>query len=565
MKKLILLIVLIGTIGLGDLYASNDRVIVSTTLDFLDIAMQSKCPEGYLTLEAYEALIKRLADAGITRINLRTNVIGVLFHNSKYTIKYGENGAWHYYNQAWSKRLIETLKHYDPLAETIRLGHKYGMEVWCWENITDEGGLSKYDPATVPANAQKDNKLTGGYPLVDPFFRTHPSCWATTKPFDYAEVASKNFKAQQYPIAKIVITSYRTDRPPIKFKKSDIDLYYSYDNKSYMKYEKDFEFIAERINGHNQLTLKGLSIHAPYIKMAPKTVYDSTRLYTFAVKGHYDSGKAYNTKGKEVPIYWGHNDPRGVKLPANFQYNTSIFFHSMPSIAIDHGQRQIGFYVGEVVGENHLVGVVEFCDPVALQHKLNKFSELAAYDFDGFRMSMNCHSDADNPDRFSYHPALRERLLKKTGKDIWADELPLKRIVEERAEGFVDYIKGCKKLIGDRPLYIYGWRPGDKEFFISHGRTNMGTLNWPYKRMIQENIIDGICMYEDFSNYFTPEITGGKDLHLSLYRCLESGRRSKVMELDKVTQNKALDEVEYYGTIELSQQIWQMIKNYTGK
>ena len=39
MKKLILLIVLIGTIGLGDLYASNDRVIVSTTLDFLDIAM----------------------------------------------------------------------------------------------------------------------------------------------------------------------------------------------------------------------------------------------------------------------------------------------------------------------------------------------------------------------------------------------------------------------------------------------------------------------------------------------------------------------------------------------
>lgn len=562
MKKLILLIAL--TLSMG-LFASNKKVIVSTTIDFCDVAMQSKCKEGYLTLEAYEAFIKRLAAAGITRINLRTNAIGVVYHNSKYTIKYGENGAWHYYYPEWSKRLIETIKHYDPLAETIRLGHKYGMEVWCWENITDEGGVAKNNPETIPENAKRDNKLTGGYQLVDPFFRTHPSCWATVKPFDHGKIAEKNFRAQQYPIEKIVITSYRSDRPAIKFKKEDIDLYYSYDNKTYMKYDKDFEFIPERVNGRNQLTLKGLSIHAPFIKLAPKTAYDDTRLFTLAIKGHYDSGKAYNTQGEEVPIYWGHNLPLGGKMPKNFQYNTPLSFHSMPSMGIDQGQRQVGFFVGEVVGENHLLGVVEFCDPVAMQHKLNKFSELAAYPFDGYRMSMNCHSNADNPDRFSYHPALRERLLKETGKDIWEDELPLSRIVEERAEGFMEYIQGCKKLIGDRPIYIYGWRPGTKEYFTKSGRTNMGTLMWPYKRMIQEGIVDGICMYEDFSDYFTPEITGGKDLHFSLYRCLESGRRSKVMELDKVTQNKDLDEVEYYGTIELHQHFWQMIKDFTDK
>ena len=42
------------------------------------------------------------------------------------------------------------------------------------------------------------------------------------------------------------------------------------------------------------------------------------------------------------------------------------------------------------------------------------------------------------------------------------------------------------------------------EFFVSHGRTNMGSLIWPYARLIQNGTVAGVVMYEDFSDYFTP-------------------------------------------------------------
>ncbi len=548
---------------------ADDDLIVSTTIDFLDMAFQSKCKEGYYTLEAYEAFIKRLSEGGIKKINLRTNVIGVTFNKSKYTNQYGTNGAWHYFDRNGSSRLIKTLQNYDPIAETIRLGHKYGMQVWCWENITDEGGGHRINGDILPADAVQANKLTDGYPLVDPFFRTHPSCWATVKPFDFTAVSLRNFRAQQYPIEKISFESYRSDRPAIRFSKNDIDLYYSYDNKNYRRYDKDFEFIPKRVNGKNQLILQKLDIHAPYIKIAPKDQYDPSRNYTLAVKGHFDSGKAWNTKGEQVPIYWGYCQPnaesRKNTMPENYQLVTSLDFSSMPSIAVDHGRHQIGFYVGEVVGNNHLVGVVEFTDPVAMKHKLDKFSELAAYPFDGYSLTLNCHSDGDNPDRFSYHPALRERLFIKTGKDIWKDELPLKRIIEERVEGFVEYVQGCKKLIGDRPIYVYGWRPGDKEYFSTYGRTNMGSINWPYKRLIQEGIVDGIIMYYDFADYFTEEITGGKKFHLGMYACMETGRVRKTLDINVHAKIKGLKELDYYGAVEMNDQRLKMIKDFTDR
>ena len=546
---------------------TEKRPEVSATIDFLDMAFQSTSPTGYYPLEDYEARIRTFAEAGITRLNLRTNIIGLTFYKSDYTLQYGERGAWHYGDKR-AARLIETLKHYDPVAETIRLGHKYGMLVWCWENVTDEGGGPPYSEEGIPEKEKRDFQRTNGYPLMDPFFRTHPGCWATAKPFDFTKLAETNFRSQRLPIGKIIFEGYRADRPPIRFSREDIDLYYSYDNRHYQRYDKEFEFLPERTaEGRNRLILSGLSISAPYVKIAPRTEYDRSRLYTLALKGHYTAGEVYNIEGEKITSYWGYKTPAGgdsVRQPEGFQETTGLDFTSMPSIAVDHGQVQIGFFAGEFGGHNHLIGVVEFCDPVAMQHKLDKFSELARYPFDGYSLTLNCHSDGDNPDRFSYHPALRERLLDKTGKDIWRDELPLERIVEERALGFAEYAEGCKKLIGDRPLHIFGWRPGDREFSANYGRTNMGSLIWPYERLIRNGTVSGVVMYEDFSDYFTDEITGGRDIWLGIHRCVETGRRPKVLEATELAKIPGLDEIEYYGTVELGKPLLDMISAYTG-
>ena len=547
------------------------KPLISTTIDFLDLAFQSKSPEGYLTLEEYESHFKRYASAGIKRVNLRTNVIGVTFQKSAYTNQYGVDGAWHYMERGGSERLIKTLQHYDPLAETIRLAHKYGMEAWCWENTTDEGGGAPYDLNLVPDDAKADCARTGGSPLVDPFFRAHPSCWATAKPVDFAAIALRNYRAQQHPVGKIVFESYRRDRPPIRFSREDIDLYYSYDNLRYTRYDGPMEFAASQTDdGRNVLTLSDLEIAAPFVKIAPKTHYDYERNFTLAIKGHLTSGRAYNTRGEEIPTYWGANMPpaeygKQRDQPDGWQENTSLHFDAMPSMAVDYGQYQAGFFVGVFVGSSYLTGIVEFCDPVAMRHKLDKFGELAKYPFDGFRLTLNSHSDGDTPDRFSYHPALRERLMKSTGKDIWKDELPLERIVAERAAGFAEYAEACKKLIGDRPLYIYGWRPGNVEFFVKNGRTNMGTLIWPYARLIQNGTVAGVVMYEDFSDYFTPEVTGGRKIDLGLYRCMETGRRPKVLDPNLVVQDSPnLTEMDYYGAVELGDEFIRRFKQYNG-
>jgi hypothetical protein len=533
------------------------KPIVSVTIDFLDMAFYDRTgPAEYYSLDAYEARIKALAEAGVRRINLRTNVIGLTFYRSKFTHQYGDDYAWHFWEDVpGSKRLIATLKRYDPLTETIRLGHQYGLAVWCWENITDEGGGTRIDAAVVPPQYLAEHRASGGYPLMDPVFRQHPEWWARLKPIDTERVERINREARASPIGRIVLDACRTDRPPIGFGRTDIDLYYSFDNQTYKRYDQDFEFVPERLpDGRNRLTLGGLNLAAPYVKLCPRSEHDPARPYTLAVKGHHDACRAYDIRGKEIATWWGCNMglPGAGRFPPGYQEWTRLCFDVLPSMAVDYAQYQVGFFTGEIVPDPYLVGVVEFCNREALQHKLDKFGELAAYPFDGCMLSLNCHSDVDDPDRFSYNPAVRERLLAKTGKDVWKDELPIERILEERAAGFAEYIEGCRKLFGRRPFYMHGYRNGGPEYCVRLGRTNMGTLKWPYQRLIQGGAIDGVIMYDDFSDYFTDEITGGRRIALGIYRSIEQHPAQALAELPQLAAIPGLDEIEYYGAVVLN-------------
>ena len=525
----------------------------STTIDFLDMAFYDRIGEKeYYSLESYESRIKAFADAGIRRINLRTNVLGLTFYKSKFTRQYGENGAYHYTDFSGSQRLIETLKRYDPLTETIRLGHKYGMEVWCWDNITDEAGRFPVERYSVQPPALADYERNGKWPFLDPFFRAHPECWASAKPIDLELLAAVNYRAQRFPIGKIELIAY-IERPPINFTADDIAIWYSYDNRTYKRYDKPFTLTPKRgANGRNRVLIERLNIAAPFVKITHPDIWPADHVWTLPVEGQTTSGNVYNTRGEKITAIWGYNWGQTMRPPApgeRWQENSELLFNSMKSCALDNKRVQIGFFAGAFPEPNQIVGLVEFCNPIAMQHKLDRFSELAAYPFDGYRLSLNCHCDVDDPDRFSYNPALRARLLEKTGKDIWRDELPLERILEERASGFSEYLEGCKKLIGDRPLYMYGWEHGGREHGLSLQRTNMGSLKWQYERLIKNGTIAGVVMYDDFAKYFTPRVTGGRKIDLGLYRSIELKPDKVFANLEADLRTPGLTELELYGSV----------------
>ena len=158
----------------------ESKPFLSVTIDYLDMAFYDMVgPKEYYSLDSYESRIRRFAELGFRRLNFRTNVLGLTFYKSKYTLQYGEREMWHYNDARGAKRLIATLKEYDPLAETIRLGHKYGMEVWAWENISDEsGGIFELDRRSIsPEALPYYDKYGSRPPLIDPFFVNHPDCW----------------------------------------------------------------------------------------------------------------------------------------------------------------------------------------------------------------------------------------------------------------------------------------------------------------------------------------------------------------------------------------------------
>ncbi len=502
----------------------------ATTIDYLDYVFYDNIgPQDHYSLESYEQRIRELAECGITQINLRTNCMGVALHPSKILPRYGEDGRWHYTERKASMRLIETLKRYDPLAETIRLGHKYGLKVWCWENISDES--FNWDASSMPdAETTALCRKYNGYPLLDPFLRDHEECWAWLKAKTPEERQRDLEAARRYPVARMVITAYVDDRPPINFGKADLNLYVSDDNETWTRYEGPWEFSCSRdAKNHNSIEVNGLNITARYIKLAPKKAFGPSHPFTLTLKGR-NFGKLYNTQGEEVVSDWGchipgmnSNQPESaITIDAEYPLHTVLSFDRVPSMGFDARNRQIGCAVGGSVKQVPFVGMLEFCSPVTREHKWKRYKELADYPFDGYILTMNCHSNNSNADEYSYNPAVRERIMARTGKDIMTDDVPLEELIRERRDGLSEYVEGCKTLIGARPLVLEGWGPDWKRGGL-YGRDNYGSIVPDYPRLIQKGTLDGVLMYHDFADYFTDAVTGGRKIQLGMYYDLNAG------------------------------------------
>ncbi len=486
----------------------GEAPILSTTMDYLDIVMGT--PEsleaGYLPLEVYEAAIKALAEAGYSKLNLRVNCCGLAFDPSNVVGRYGRDGL-HPSLPRESACVIETCARYDGLRETVRLCHKYGMEVWCWDNPYESiGSVASYNASDV---VRKYSIL----PLSDPFLRAHPEYLAAPRPGlrglpTQEEVAARNQAVQGRAVGRIVLKS-EVDRPvPSRLDATNLRLLVSDDNLNWRPYDGTFQATLTQEGKRSVITVTGLNIPQRYVKLASKTVFPKDKGYGLIFhEPRSDCHAVYDTEGKPLPAVWAPDlMVFGAGAPPESRVLSFFFNGGLGTCGIDYGDNAVGFCLGEPDASQSIVylrGMEELHIPAVMEHKLARFAELAAYDFDGFVFCPRTHSwVVEDPDEWGFNPEVREKYLARTGVDIWdPDFKDTKALQAFRGEALDEYFRGCKRLAGKRPLYIEMPPPPERRDWIASvrkgGHTSWcpwGSLPFNWEKWVAEGIADGVGM-----------------------------------------------------------------------
>ena len=553
-------IVLLITVLSAAFGAEGAHPIFATTIDFLDYVFYDKeGPEDIYPVEIYERRIREIANLGFRKIYLRVNALGLTLYPTKVTLLYGEGYRYHW---GWPKeaaRLSKTIRTYDVCKETIRLGHKYGMEVWAWDSLSDGGT----DIIVAGENDAEAVRATHNLPLNDPFYVAHPEYYTMRDPkktVPREKVEATNRHARAYPVGRIVATE-KVGRIPLRLNQENIRLYVSDDNRTYRPYDGPLTFRAGlTANGHNTFTLDNLNIDATYVKIGHAPL-DDKGTYSFVMYNTGSNMQVFNTRGEPIVATWRFNNSGKTGTEGGLAMKAS------GDCAMDYGSREVGFMRGvEDSLENwYVLGIHEFAVPETMAHQTARFAELAAYPFDGFYLNFGTHSREEPQDQLGYNDAIRQIYLKKYGVDIWKEEADPKKILLIRADAIAKFFVACKKCIGQRPLYVNGLPPvplGERAVFDEYNsciKVNM--LPSLYKRYLAEDrSVDGIMMCGgNFADHFTPEITGGRDIKLGLCRegahmrvNTQKGTYNIDTDLHACHADSRLSEVELYEALEFT-------------
>lgn len=522
---------------------------VGTTIDFLDYVFEDTKPdEAFYSLERYERRIAELAAGGIDRIYLRVNVCGLTLYPTGAGVIYGEQGGFHRLpaHRRGARNLIATLKEYDPLKETIRLGRKYGLEVWCWESLWDDAATWVTDePAGELAQY-------GCYPLMDPYFRAHPEGYAMRDPrlIPSGEAVRA---ARSRTVAKLEIVSERPSPKPPRVKPENVMLYSSADNRAYIRYDGPQRVRVEVLpDRRSKLVVDQLALQGPYVKLVHREALPADGDFTFVVtqKSAGTNCRLFDAAGAIIPSSIGQQIMSNATAEAS-----PLNFAGIGDFAWDYAGRQLGFLVGgdDSVEARYLLGYAEFAVPETRRHKLAKFEELARYGFDGYLFNLRSHSGVGNPDEYGYNPALRALYQQRYGKDIWRDEIDRKLLNELRAEAIDGFLADCKKMIGARPLYFSGVANDGKK--SANGMTVASKrigLPWHYAKWFETGTVDGIVMLGDD---FVPELkaaAGARPVKIGIFYELLHNKGSFPDFIRQVAARPELDEVELYEAMVLS-------------
>ncbi len=543
----------------------GEKLVIGTTIDYLDYCFSDMIgPKDHFALECYEQRIREMAEGGIKKIYLRVNACGATNYPTKVCERYGTKGRYHWYSMAASLRFAKTLDTYDNLAETIRLGHKYGMEVWAWDSLNDDGGVRFF--GKVPDEYAEEAKRLDYCPLMDSVYFEHPEWQAQRKPGygkSPAEAAAIDAKARRLPIVRVVIrdvgnvNAKAANQPAsLRIKEEEVELYTSEDNFRYTRYNGPVKLRGYR-DGKGVLCAEfsGFSLKGPYFKLA-HPIYDDSR-WSIAVRNRAGDCFVYNSDGEAVEHVWAQLSDKGAS-----KEDTPFSFQSFVSSALDYKHYQLGFAIGcfDVEdGPQYYGGVTEFAVSEALAFRLRKFAEIAAYPFDGFMINIRTHSvhnlcPGGDPRQFGYNKEVREKTIARCGKDPLTDDSAYETMQIVRAEGVADYLKGCKALVGSRPLYLSGPSPKGKN--TDRYQRPYGDLPWLYERYFADGSVDGVMMIgSDFRKELTPEVLQGRKIKLGVFRemLFPPAGYDFAKDLEALRNDPQIDEVELYETLVLSQ------------
>ena len=507
----------------------NRRPIISTTIDFLDYCFGRTDPaKGYFTEKQYDEVMRAVAEPGITKVYLRVDVCGLTLYPTKVGKEYTGDGR-----EPGSTYLVNTMKRYDPVAKTIELGHRYGVEVWCWDTLFDDEATGvNYGPESKPELA----KRFGKYPLKDPVLIENPDLQWRLDP--RIEAAQEKEAAERGPDGPVTAIRIRSDNRSAsnRITAAMFDILVSNDNCSYRRYEGDWEFVVES-EKPCVLIIKGLDIREPYIKLAFHKRWPTRG---FTITGHADD---------MVDLFWGGKwhktlcDWRDQTEPAEkggFDFITSRF-------AWDFGRRAMG--IGKFIPRlpRHC-GMIELSYPEARAHKLAKLRELAEYDFDGFAYSMRTHTHARRPEYYGFNKPVRDAFLKQYGKDIWTEDFDRDAWLNLRAEAVNAYLAEAGKMLGSRPLYMDSPRPEPGAPYTRQ----YGGLPFQPEAWARDGAVDGVRMMGiPFNQKVDPKFTGADKVRI--VRFVDNHPMptpSKLGEnLRRWLKNPVLDEIELYETV----------------
>ncbi len=539
--------------------------IVSTTIDFLDYVFYDR--EGakdYYELSVWEKRLKELASCGIRKVYLRVNVCGATLWPSKVSPQYGKNGRVHYNYKEQGMRLARTLQKWDALGETIRLGHKYGLEVWCWDSSWDDSAIP-YGNVLYPEDFAKH----GPFPLMDNWHYDHPGNWSRRDPrLDPPERPAVDVR--QHPITRAVFVSERKDKKPCRIRRENLTIFVSDDGLKYTKYPKDFKAEATlNADGYPQLVLSGLEIRSPYVKFHQDGKFTSEGFNMVFSKANSTSCHLFDERGTEMAATWGQRLDR-QETPAD----APVDFGAFVQFAWDAGFYQLGVHavpVNPLVDHGTwLVGIPELLLPAARAHKVDRFRELAAYPFDGFLYNIRSHSLGFAGDTlhgaYGFNPELIAEFKRRTGKDVLKDEYDREAYDNMRSEGLDKFLAECKALTNGRPLYMTVGVPntGNIKYGINGAANWLQAFGMRYHldAWLANGSVDGITLLGNDVHAVPKEFLGrkvnGKPLKISVFREMafppEGKKYNFEEDLNQLIANPDIDEIELYESLVLKKE-----------
>ncbi|MBM4079929.1 MAG: hypothetical protein FJ278_09540, partial [Planctomycetes bacterium] len=120
---------------------------LTLNLDFFDICIGTDCWDMEDCAGEMDRIMRLCAHYGVDRVLFRVSVCGAVCYRSK-AVQACEDACFEKYHReildtpignlpSFIPNMAEVMRRMDPLAEAVKAGHRYGVEVWGWSTIFD--------------------------------------------------------------------------------------------------------------------------------------------------------------------------------------------------------------------------------------------------------------------------------------------------------------------------------------------------------------------------------------------------------------------------------------------